>query len=149
MSLLVNIVSQILVLILFGICTKLDDKSVLRLGEGNDSDKRVIIPGGANAMMGSYGSKSLFLQYFHFSDRHHTLFITRSIVIIVIIVINHCNHCNHDRRYTIVATLSSLRDRHYAIVIARSRRIILSSTSKLILSFYWTVTLLWSSNMMN
>jgi len=46
-----------LVLILFGICTTLDGNSILKLqlGEGEEANKRIIIPAGANAMMGSYG----------------------------------------------------------------------------------------------
>lgn len=44
-----------LVLILFGVCTTLDGNSVLKLGEGANNRTRIIIPAGANAMMGSYG----------------------------------------------------------------------------------------------
>ena len=49
---------QALVLILFGVCTTLDGNSILKL-EGENGTKRVIIPAGANPMMGSYGSKCL------------------------------------------------------------------------------------------
>ena len=51
-----NRIFQALVLILFGVCTTLDGNSILKL-EGENGTKRVIIPGGENPMMGSYGSK--------------------------------------------------------------------------------------------
>ena len=51
-----NRIFQALVLILFGVCTTLDGNSILKL-EGENGTKRVIIPGGQNPMMGSYGSK--------------------------------------------------------------------------------------------
>ncbi|KAL5267485.1 hypothetical protein ACHWQZ_G004497 [Mnemiopsis leidyi] len=49
-----GLVAFALVLILFGVCTTLDGNSILKL-EGENGTKRVIIPAGANPMMGSYG----------------------------------------------------------------------------------------------
>ena len=46
-------------LVLFGLCTKLDDNSVPTMEKGEDEMSRVVVEAAEVPMMGSYGSKFL------------------------------------------------------------------------------------------
>ena len=46
-------------LVLFGLCTKLDDNSVPTMKKDKDEMSRVVVEAAAVPMMGSYGSKSI------------------------------------------------------------------------------------------